>query len=198
MFTGIIEAVGRLRRIEHHGDDAGLEIDVADLELEDMVLGDSLAVSGVCLSLTGKSGRSVTVDVSAETLRCTTLGNLRVDGRVNLERAMRLGDRLGGHMVSGHVDGIGTVVSRETAGESLCLRIQAPREMSRYLAVKGSVCIDGVSLTVNAVAGAEFSVNLIPHTRSVTTLDALERGDSVNLEADMIARYLERLLPATT
>ncbi|MCS3902304.1 riboflavin synthase [Methylohalomonas lacus] len=194
MFTGIVESIGRIIELDSRAEDARLIIDTADLELADMALGDSLAVSGVCLSLVEKHDRSVVVDVSAETLRCTTLRDLHRDSRVNLERALQLGERLGGHLVSGHVDGVGTVVSRDPVGESLQLQIQAPRALARYIAVKGSICVDGVSLTVNTVSGAEFSVNLIQHTQAVTTLGALERGASVNLEADMIARYLERLL----
>lgn len=194
MFTGIVESVGLIATLESHGNDARLTIDVSDLDLGDMAIGDSLSVSGVCLSLVSKDSNSVVVDVSAETLRCTTLGSLHRGSPVNLERAMQVGDRFGGHIVSGHVDGVSTVVSREPAGESLILRIQAPRELGRYLAIKGSVCVDGVSLTVNTVEGAEFSVNLIPHTQAVTTLDQLQRGSSVNIEVDMIARYLERLL----
>lgn len=194
MFTGIVESIGRIVELNSRAEDARLVIDTADLELADMALGDSLAVSGVCLSLVKKHDRSVAVDVSAETLRCTTLGNLHRDSRVNLERALQLGERLGGHLVSGHVDGVGTVVSRDQVGESLQLHIQAPRALARYIAVKGSICVDGVSLTVNTVSGAEFSVNLIQHTQAVTTLGELERGASVNLEVDMIARYLERLI----
>lgn len=171
-----------------------LTIVIPHLDLGDMTIGESLSVSGVCLSVVSKGSDTVAVDVSAETLRCTTLGSLHRDSPVNLERAMQVGDRFGGHLVSGHVDGVGTVVSRESVGESLVLRIQAPRELGRYLAAKGSVCVDGVSLTVNTVEGAEFSVNLIPHTQAVTTLDQLERGSRVNIEVDMIARYLERLL----
>lgn len=194
MFTGIVEALGRIAGIDRHGDDSRLVIDTETLEIADMAIGDSLAVSGVCLSLVKKSGGSVSVDVSAETLRCTKLGELRIGNQVNLERALQLSDRLGGHLVSGHVDGVGTVVSREPEGESLRLRVQAPAELGRYIAPKGSVCIDGVSLTVNHVEGAEFTVNLIQHTQAVTTLSALERGSTVNIEVDMIARYLERLI----
>lgn len=194
MFTGIVEAVGSIAGIDNRGDDARLIIDTDRLDPADMAIGDSLAVSGVCLSLISKSSHQVEVDVSAETLRCTTLGELHAGSQVNLERALQLSDRLGGHLVSGHVDGVGTVVSCDPAGESLCVSIQAPPELSRYIAAKGSICVDGVSLTVNSVAGGEFSVNLIPHTRTVTTLGALERGRTVNLEVDMIARYLERLI----
>jgi len=194
MFTGIVEGIGTLTDIDNRHTDSRLLIDGGDVDFGDMEIGDSLAVNGVCLSLVNNSGREVAVDVSAETLRCTTLGNLHAGSRLNLEKALRLGDRLGGHLVSGHVDGVGTVVSADVSGESLRLQVQAPQELSRYLAVKGSICINGVSLTINSVEGAEFGVNLIPHTRQVTTLGSLERGDMVNLEVDMIARYLEQLM----
>lgn len=198
MFTGIVEAVGRISDRDHHGEDARLWIDTGTLDLADMPIGASLAVNGVCLSLVTREDQTVAVDVSAETLRCTTLGNLHTDSRVNLEGALRLNERLGGHLVSGHVDGVGTVISAEPAGESLVVRVQAPHELARYLAAKGSVCLDGVSLTVNTVEGGEFSINLIPHTREVTTLGQLQRGSQVNLEVDLIARYLERLRSTTT
>jgi len=193
MFTGIVEAVGRISDLDHHGEDARLWIDTATLDLADMPIGASLAVNGVCLSLVTREEQIVAVDVSAETLRCTTLGNLHTNSRVNLEGALRLNERLGGHLVSGHVDGVGTVIHAEPSGESLAVRIQAPHELARYLAAKGSVCIDGVSLTVNTVEAAEFGINLIPHTREVTTLGQLQRGSQVNIEVDLIARYLERL-----
>lgn len=194
MFTGIIETVGVIDAIRHGDQDRRVTIGVADLDLSDMTVGDSLAVSGVCLSLVSKSDAEVDVDISVATLRCTTLGELREGSRVNLERPLQLSDRLGGHLVSGHVDGVGTVTGLQREGESLQMQIQAPRDLARYLCSKGSICVDGVSLTVNMVEGSEFSVNLIPHTRAVTTLSALQRGDRVNLEVDMIARYLERLL----
>ncbi len=194
MFTGIIETIGTIAGIDRQEDDQTMIIEVAGLDLADMAIGASLAVQGVCLSVISKQAGMVTVDVSAETLRCTTLAHLRPGNPVNLEQALRFGDRLDGHLVSGHVDGIGVVTGREILGESLVLRIQAPRDLSRYLCRKGSISVDGVSLTTNTVAGAEFDVNLIPHTRAVTTLGALERGSEVNLEVDMLARYLERQL----
>lgn len=197
MFTGIVEGVGVIKAIRREEHDLCMTIDTTGVDLSDMAIGDSLAVSGVCLSLIGKTGREVEVDVSAETLRCTTLATLREGGRVNLEGALRLSDRLGGHIVSGHVDGVGTVAGLQSEGESLQVQIQAPHELARYLCSKGSVCVDGVSLTINVVEGSEFTVNLIPHTRAVTTLDTLQRGGRVNLEIDMIARYLERLLTVT-
>lgn len=194
MFTGIVEALGSIAEIDKQDDGARMVINTATLDIADMAIGDSLAVSGVCLSVLSKTIDSVSVDVSAETLRCTKLGELRTGSQVNLERALRLSDRLGGHLISGHVDGVGTVASREIEGESICLGIQAPAELGRYIATKGSVCVDGVSLTINSVEGAEFCVNLIPHTQTVTTLGSLERGSVVNIEVDLIARYLERLL----
>jgi riboflavin synthase len=193
MFTGIIEAVGVIDSISHGDQDRRMTIGIAELDLTDMKTGDSLAVSGVCLSLVNKRDEEVDVDISAETLRCTTLGNLREGSRVNLEKSLRLSDRLGGHLVSGHVDGVGTVAGMYPEGESMQMQIQAPRDLARYLCSKGSICVDGVSLTINIVEGSEFTINLIPHTRTVTTLGALQRGDRVNLEVDMIARYLERL-----
>lgn len=194
MFTGLIEDIGTITGIEYHDDEQYLGIEAASLDLSAMDIGASLAVHGVCLSVIRRHDRAVTVNISRETLRCTTLGQLRTGSRVNLERALRFGDRLGGHLLSGHVDGMGMVTGRETEGESVRLRIQAPRELSRYLCRKGSIAVDGVSLTLNAVTGSEFDVNLIPHTQSVTTLGSLARGSHVNLEVDMIARYLERLL----
>lgn len=196
MFTGIIETVGVINAIDRDDQDQRMTIGISDLDLSDMAVGDSLAIAGVCLSVVELDDDEVEVDISAETLRCTTLANLREGSRVNLERALRANDRLDGHLVSGHVDGIATVAGLKSEGESLQVQIQAPHELARYLCSKGSVCVDGVSLTINAVEGSEFMVNLIPHTRMVTTLGTLQRGDRVNLEIDMIARYLERLLGA--
>ena len=183
MFTGIVQGVGRLLRLHPH------EIDCGSLDLAGVALGDSVCVQGVCLTVTGRTPRGFTADVSRETLRVTT-GLERAGGEVNLERALRAGDPLGGHLVAGHVDGVGELVRREGS----VFRFRAPAELARYLATKGSVCIDGVSLTVNAVAGPEFEVNLIPHTLEVTTLGRLAPGAKVNLEADLIARYVERIL----
>ncbi len=182
MFTGIVQAVGRIVRVHPH------EIDCGALELAGVGVGDSVCVQGVCLTVTSRTARGFTADVSAETLRVTT--GLERPGEVNLEKALRAGDALGGHLVAGHVDGVGELVRREGP----IFRFRAPRELARYIARKGSVCIDGVSLTVNAVEGAEFEVNLIPHTLQVTTLRRLAAGSKVNLEADLIARYVERIL----
>lgn len=193
MFTGIIAAVGRVRARRPQGGDIRLSIGTGRLDLSDVKLGDSIAVSGVCLTVTELETDGFGVDVSLETLAKTTLGELAVGARVNLEKALRLADRLGGHLVAGHVDGVGEVVDLNPAARSVVYRIQAPRELRRYIAPKGSICVDGVSLTVNAVQGAYFDLNLIPHTLTETTASEWRQGRRVNLEADLIARYLERL-----
>jgi len=182
MFTGIVQAVGKIVRV------APLEIEAGALGLRDVRVGDSVMVQGACLTVVRKRGKRLSFDVSVETLECTT--GLDRPGGVNLEKALRLADRLGGHLVSGHVDGIGLVT--QVSGSVYTLR--APKSVARYLAAKGSICIDGVSLTVNRVRGAQFEVNLIPHTLKVTTLSRLKPGAEVNLEADMVARYVERML----
>lgn len=194
MFTGIVEAVGTLSAIMRKCDDAHLRIASGALELADVRLGDSIAVDGACLTVSALAPDGFEVDLSGETLARTTLGRRRIGDRVNLEKALALGERLGGHLVSGHVDGVGHVRAREEDGRSVILTLEAPRGLARYIAEKGSICIDGVSLTVNRVEGARFSVNLIPHTLDVTTLGMLRPDDDVNLEVDMLARYLERLL----
>lgn len=193
MFTGIIEAVGELKRITSLEGGLCLNIAPGMLDLRDVKTGDSIAVNGVCLTVTTLADGTFSVDVSRETLSCT-VGLDRWGGRVNLEKAMRLSDRLGGHLVSGHVDGIGEVVTFRPDGESYLLAIKAPASLLKYIAKKGSITVNGVSLTVNAVAGDKFEVNLIPHTLAVTTLSALEAGAKVNLEVDMLARYVERLI----
>lgn len=184
MFTGIVQAVGRIVRADP------FEIETGSLDVSDVRVGDSICVQGVCLTVTSLTGRGFTADVSAET-RGVTCG-LERPGEVNLEKALRLGDPLGGHLVTGHVDGIGSVVRRDEAG---LLEVEAPPELARYVARKGSVCVDGVSLTVNRVEGRRFEVNLIPHTLQVTTLSRLRQGSRINLEVDLIARYVERMLP---
>jgi riboflavin synthase len=194
MFTGIIQALGRIRRREPRGGDMRLEIDTGDLSLADAQIGDSIAVSGVCLTAITLGERSFSADVSGETLARTTLGALAVGDAVNLEKALTLGTPLGGHLVSGHVDGIGELIERRADGRSERLRIKAPANLARYIAEKGSICVDGVSLTVNAVDGAVFELNIVPHTLTVTTIGEFRPGRRVNLEVDLIARYLERLM----
>jgi riboflavin synthase len=197
MFTGIIQAVGRIAVIEKKGGEARLRIDSETLDMSDVQLGDSIAVSGVCLTAIEHSANGFTADVSGETLTRTTLGNVRTGNRVNLEKALTPSSRLGGHLVSGHVDGVGEVLERNAEARSVCLRIQAPAVLARYIAAKGSICIDGVSLTVNVVDGARFDLNIVPHTLQATTLGDYRAGSLVNLEVDLIARYLERLLLGT-
>ena len=183
MFTGIVQAVGRIVRLDP------LEIDCGGLDLSDVAVGDSIAVQGICLTVTALTGKGFTADVSAETRRVTT-GLERAGGAVNLEKSLALGDKLGGHLVAGHVDGVGEVLSSKDG----VLRVRAPHELARYVARKGSICIDGVSLTVNRVEGDALEVQLIPHTLEVTTLGGLRAGARVNLEVDLIARYVERLM----
>jgi riboflavin synthase len=194
MFTGIVAAVGRIVGQEPLAKGVRLAIDAGDLDLSDVAIGDSIAVNGCCLTAIGLEGRVFKADVSQETLDCTV--GLEQPGEVNLEKSLRLADRLGGHLMSGHVDGVGEVLAFEPVGESILLRIRAPQELARYIARKGSVCIQGASLTVNRVEGSSFEINLIPHTLSVTTLRHLRPGARVNLEVDMLARYCERLLSA--
>lgn len=194
MFTGIIQSVGRVARLEPRGGDVRLHVDTADLDLADVQLGDSIAVSGVCLTAITLEPRGFGADVSNETLSLTSLGQLKAGDPVNLEKALRLADRLGGHLVSGHVDGLGKVVSITPDGRSQRWAFEVPAAISCYIAAKGSVCIDGTSLTVNEVAGSRFGVNLIPHTVEHTAFHARRVGDAVNIEVDVVARYIERLL----
>lgn len=200
MFTGIVAAVGKITSITPLGKqpDAGvrLSVDAGGLPMADVALGDSIALNGACMTVVSKTDTGFTVDVSRESLNRTT--GLDAPGEVNLEKALTLADRLGGHLVSGHVDGLGTVHKFEPVGESMDLVVEAPRELAKYLAYKGSIVVNGVSLTVNRVvdtaSGCEFSINLIPHTVDVTTLKHLQAGVKVNLEVDLIARYVERML----
>jgi len=192
MFSGIVAAVGRIGKVEQREGGLRLAIDASALGMEDVSVGDSIAVNGVCLTVVGKTASGFDADVSQETLRCTA--GLNEPGEVNLEKALRLSDRLDGHLVAGHVDGVGEVVRVDPAGESRLLRVRAPGELARYIARKGSITVQGVSLTVNEADGPEFDVNLIPHTLRVTTLRSLKPGSRVNLEADLLARYAERLL----
>jgi len=194
MFTGIIETLGTVTALENRGGDVRLTIDSTGLDMADVSLGDSIAVNGVCLTVVEMSDANFAADVSGETLRLTSIGQLAQGSRVNLEKAMRSGDRFGGHMVSGHVDGLAEVVSRRSDARSEHFRIRAPAELARYIAHKGSVTIDGTSLTVNAVEGCEFDLNIIPHTLENTIIGGYQPGVKVNIEVDIIARYLERLL----
>lgn len=193
MFSGIIADVGNITRADDRSGGLRLSVETHALGMNDVQLGDSIAVNGVCLTVVEKHGNAFTVDVSRETLNCT-VGLGQQGARVNLEKALRLADRLGGHLVSGHVDGVGEVAAFTNLGESWKLTVRAPQVLAKYIAVKGSITINGVSLTVNEVDGAVFSVNLIPHTLAVTTLNELCAGARVNLEIDLIARYVERML----
>ena len=194
MFTGLVQAIGKIRAIESSGSDRHIELDSGNLNLSDVKVGDSIAVSGVCLTVTVLQDRGFGVDVSAETLACSTLGALSVGGEVNLEKSLTLSSPLGGHLVSGHVDGIGLIDERQEDGRSVRFSISAPKTLARYIAIKGSICVDGVSLTVNEVNGCRFGVNIIPHTLQETTIKHCRRGTRINLEVDLVARYLERLL----
>lgn len=196
MFTGLVEGVGQVLALEPRGGDLRLRIGVGNLPFADVALGESIAVSGVCLTVVEFDTASFAADASTETLALTTLGGLAVGHAVNLERAMRPTDRLGGHMVSGHVDGIGRVLSVHADARAQRWRFAAPAPLLKYIATKGSICVDGVSLTVNAVDDAGFEVALIPHTVSHTAFAGTAVGDAVNLEVDLVARYVERLLSA--
>lgn len=195
MFSGIVAALGRITKIETRPGGIRIAVSAARLGLDDVSVGDSIAVNGVCLTVIIKTPTSFEADVSAETLKCTV--GLAAQGEVNLEKALRLVDRLGGHLVTGHVDGVGEVTKFIAAGESMLLAVRAPAELARYIARKGSIAVQGVSLTVNEVRGPEFEVNLIPHTVSVTALRHLQPGAKVNLEVDLVARYVERLTSAS-
>jgi riboflavin synthase len=194
MFTGIIQAVGAIAAVEPRGGDSRLRVRTGKLDLSDVRLGDSIAVSGVCLTAVELPGDGFAADVSGETLSLTTLGTLGSSDPVNLEKALTPTTRLGGHLVSGHVDGLGEVLALRDDGRSVRYDIRAPEGLARYIAPKGSICVDGVSLTVNRVDGAAFSVNIVPHTQEETTIRFYRVGTRVNIEVDLIARYLERLL----
>ncbi len=194
MFSGIIAAVGRITEITPREVGCRLHVDAGKLDISEVALGDSIAHNGVCLTVVAKEGNTFAVDVSPETLSCTV--GLSEPGPVNLEKALRLSDVIGGHLVSGHVDGVGEVLRFDAVGDNRLLEIRAPREIARYIARKGSIVIDGTSLTTNSVNGADFTINLIPHTLENTTLHRLKPGARVNLEVDLIARYCERLLTA--
>jgi len=194
MFTGIIESIGTIKSLTKGEGDCGLNIHSKNLDFSDVSIGDSIAVSGVCLTVTELEDSTFNADVSNETLSCTNLESLAVGSLVNLERSLKPESLLGGHLVSGHVDGLATLHSKDIEAGSLQLVFTAPVELSHYIARKGSVCIDGISLTVNEVDGIYFAVNIIPHTATETTMHEFEVGRQVNLEVDLISRYLERLL----
>ena len=194
MFTGIIESIGNIRALTPKGGDVRVYVETGKLDLSDVKLGDSIAINGVCLTAVELPGNGFMADVSRETLDCTAFNDLKSGSRVNLEKALTPTTRLGGHLVSGHVDGVGEVISREENARAIEFRIRAPKELAKYIAHKGSITVDGTSLTVNAVNGAEFSLTIIPHTLSETIMDDYRPGRRVNLEVDLLARYLERLL----
>jgi riboflavin synthase len=194
MFTGIVQAIGSIVRIEPRGGDCRLTVATGALPIADAALGDSIAVMGVCLTAVELGTQQFAADVSRETLSRTVLGELRPGAPVNLELALMPSSRLGGHIVSGHVDGIGAVIERRSDGRSERFTIEAPAALAKYIAEKGSICVDGVSLTVNGVERARFSLNIVPHTLAQTTLDSYRPGRRVNLEVDLLARYLERLM----
>lgn len=194
MFTGIIQAIGTIAAIEPKGQDVRVRIQTGKLDLADVQLGDSIAVNGVCLTAVDLPGDGFWADVSGETLSRTTFADLQKGSQANLEKALTPTTRLGGHLVSGHVDGIGEIISRSTDGRSERFVVRAPAALAKYIAEKGSICVDGISLTVNGVNGAEFELNIVPHTLVETTMGEFNPGTRVNLEVDIIARYLERLL----
>ena len=194
MFTGIVQGIGSIRAVEPRGGDVTLWIDTGSVSLADVQVGGSIAVNGACLTATRLDGNAFAADVSRETLTLTTLGSATPGTPVNIEKALQAGQALGGHYVTGHVDGMGIVVSRHDDARSVRVEFEVPGELARYVARKGSICVDGVSLTVNGVNGRRFDVNLVPHTLELTTLAACSPGTRVNLEVDIIARYLERML----
>lgn len=194
MFTGIIEAVGIVEACKQSGGDMSLTIDSGTLDMGDVIPGDSIAVNGVCLTAVRLAGQRFHADVSAETLAHTTFGDFQVGQKVNLEKSLTPSSRLGGHLVTGHVDGVGKVLERKTVGGSERFRIESPPALSRYVARKGSICVDGTSLTVNSVDGHVFDLNIVPHTLAHTIMDSYAPGTLVNLEVDIIARYIERML----
>jgi len=193
MFTGLIEGTGILLRLDRHGVDAGMVIKPR-YSMGGLSLGESIAVDGACLTVVAFQGDTFTADVSAETLSRTTLGSKQPGRRLNLERALRMGDRLGGHIVSGHVDGIGILRDRVREGRSWRLFFELPEALSRYVIAKGSIAVNGISLTVNGCSRGRFDVNIVPHTAAETTIDDLQKGDEVNIETDLIGKYVERML----
>lgn len=194
MFTGIIQSIGRICILESRGIDSRLCIEAIGFSLEQVGLGDSIAVNGVCLTVVDVNGNRFSADVSRESLSRTTLQEMTIDSQVNLEKALTPSTPIGGHFVSGHVDGVACVKSKKPDGRSVRFQIEAPDNLAKYIAEKGSICVDGISLTVNKVNGSGFDVNIVPHTLTVTTLGATLPGQRVNLEVDLLARYIERLM----
>jgi len=194
MFTGIVEDLGTVKGVKQKSKEVVFTFQVGNIDLKEVVLGDSIAVNGTCLTVTSLGKNTFTVDASHETLAKTNLGILEVGKRVNLERALKVGDKLGGHIVNGHVDGVGKVKSKTKQGESIEFRFSLPKDLSKYIVEKGSVAIDGVSLTVNLVKGAEFVVNIIPYTQEATTFGDLRKGSTVNIECDIIGKYVEKFV----
>jgi len=194
MFTGIIQSIGKIDSLRRQGGDVKLTLDVGKLNLADIELGDSIAVNGVCLTAVEKTKNGFSADVSGETLGCTTAGSWKQGQNVNLELALTPETRLGGHLVSGHVDGVGEVIKRWSDARSERFEMRAPAGLAKYIASKGSICVDGISLTVNKVSGSDFELNIVPHTLQETTMGSYQAGTAVNLEVDLIARYLERLM----
>jgi riboflavin synthase len=197
MFTGIIEGLGRVAEIRSSGQGNRLTVE-ADFDLSGTQVGDSIAVSGACLTAVQVSGRRFEVDVSPETLARTTLGAARVGARVNLERSLRLSGRIDGHLVSGHIDGTGVIDGRAEAGNAVIVAVAVPAELTRYMILKGSVAVDGISLTINSLEAARFTVSIIPHTAGLTTIGFKQKGERVNIETDMIGKYVEKFLSART
>ena len=196
MFTGIIEAIGALTSLSQKESEWRLTISAGKLDMSDVKLGDSIAVNGCCLTVVDRGDKHFSADVSQETLRCTTLGSLQKNSRLNLEKAMLASSRFGGHIVSGHVDGVGELLASQPEGKSIRLDFSIPDELTKYVAAKGSICIDGTSMTVNEVRGSTFSINVIPHTQEETIIGEFKLGQRVNIEVDLVARYLERLVLA--
>ena len=194
MFTGIIESIGTIRAITPKGGDVRVYVETGKLDLGDVKLGDSIAVNGVCLTAVELPGNGFWADVSRETLACSAFIDLKIGSKVNLEKALTPTSRLGGHLVSGHVDGVGEVIGRADNARAVQFKIRAPRELAKYIALKGSITVDGTSLTVNGVNGAEFELTIVPHTLGETVMADYQPGRQVNLEVDLLARYLERLL----
>jgi len=197
MFTGIVEDVGTVKGIKRKPKEVVFTFKVGNIDLKEVGLGDSIAVNGTCLTVTSLGKSTFRIDASHETLTKTNLGILKVGKRVNLERALKVGDKLGGHIVNGHVDGVGKVKSKIKQGESIEFRFSVPKDLSKYIVEKGSVAIDGVSLTVNLVEGREFVVNIIPYTQEATTFGDLKKGSAVNIECDIIGKYVEKFVTGT-